>query len=174
MTMAFLRRKNRRHLIPLHRDNARSNDWLVMLEANTIVAPHREALRVACATRERKIVTRLRSFKPQLFLRVEGYDPRIHVLLFCPQLYHYDKDGRLVPMRGDEIGTFLARALDDKTALRRPWYDPRQSLPAGPLVAETMLDDYDTLLVESPPTQPLLSAPIAEEADAGVTMERAA
>jgi hypothetical protein len=174
MTMAFLRRKDRRHLIPLHRDNARSDDWLIVLEANTIVGPAQGALRVACATRERNIVTRLRSFKPQLFLRVEGYDPRIHVLLFCPQLYHYDKAGKLVPMRGDEIGTFLARALDDKTAVRRPWYGPRESLPGGPVVAETMLDDYDTLLVESPPTQPLLSAPVAEAPNAGTITEQAA
>jgi hypothetical protein len=114
--MAFFRRKNRRHLIPVHRDNARSDDWLVILEANTIVSPHREALRVACATRERNLVTRL----------------------------------------------------------RRPWYDPRRSLPGRPLVAETMLDDYDTLLVESPPAQPLLSAPVGEEADSGLTVERAA
>jgi hypothetical protein len=172
--MAFLRRKGRRHLIPLHRDNARSDDWLIVLEANTIVGRAREALRVACAARERNIVTRLRSFKPQLFLRVEGYDPRIHVLFFCPQLYHYDKAGTLVPMRGDEIGTFMARALDDKTANRRPWYGPWQSLPGGPVVAEPMLDEYDTLLVESPPTQPLLSAPVAEVTNAGTTTQRAA
>ena len=41
--MAFFRRKKRRHLIPLHRDNARSDDWLLILEANTIVARDREA-----------------------------------------------------------------------------------------------------------------------------------
>jgi hypothetical protein len=52
--------------------------------------------------------------------------------------------------------------------------DPGQSLSGRPLVAETMLDDYDTLLVESPPTQPLLSAPVAEAVNAGTTMERAA
>jgi hypothetical protein len=172
--MAFFRRKKRRHLIPLHRDNARSDDWLLILEANTIVAPHREALRVACATRERKIVTRFRSFKPQQFLLVEGYDPRIHVLFFCPQLYRYDNDGTLVPMRSDEIGRFVARALDDKTALRRPWYDPRRSLSGRPLLAETMLDDYDTLLVESPPTQPLQSAPNGEAAHAGARTEQPA
>lgn len=164
--MAFLRRKNRRHLVPLHRDNARGDDWLIVLEANTIVGRAREVLRVACATRERDIVMRLRSFRPQLFLRVEGYDPRIHVLFFCPQLYHYDNVGRLVPMRGDEIGTFMARALDDKTANRRPWYGPGKSLPGGPVVAETMLDEYDTLLVEGPPPQPLLSAPVAEATNA--------
>jgi len=174
MTMAFLRRKSRRHLIPLHRDNARSEDWLIVLEANTIVGSAREALRVACATRERKIVTRFNSFKRHLFLRVDDYDPRIHVLFFCPQLYRYDTDGTLVPMRGDEIGRFVARALDDKTAVRNPWYDPRRSLPARPIVAEAMLDDYDTLLVESPPTQPLLTAPVADETYANAQTEQAA
>jgi len=172
--MAILRRNKRRHLIPLHRDNARTDDWLILLEANTIVGSGREALRVACATRERNIVTRLRSFKRELFLLVEGYDPRIHVLFFCPQLYHYGQDGTLVPLRSDEIGRFVARALDDKTAIRRPWYQPRESLAAAPLVAETMLDDYDTLLVASPPTQPLLSPPIGEATDAGAKTEQAA
>jgi len=165
--MTFFRRNSRRHLIPLHRDNAGGQDWLVILEANTIVGPDREALRVACATRERKIVKKLRSFRQQLFLLLEDYDPRIHVLFFCPQLYQYDKDGALVPLRSDEIGRFVARALDDKTAVRRPWYNPMQSLPRKSLVAEPMLDDYDTLLVESPATQPLLSAPVVETANAG-------
>jgi len=164
--MAFFRRKKRRHLIPLHRDNARNDDWLLILEANTIVGPDRQALRVACATRERKIVTRLRSFRPQPFLMLEEYDPRIHVLFFCPQLYQYDKDGALVPLRSDEIGKFVARALDDKTAARRPWYNLMQALPGRPLVAEPMLEEYDTLLVESPPTQPLLSAPVGKAANA--------
>jgi hypothetical protein len=158
--MAFFRRKNRRHLIPLHPDNVRNEDWLVILEANTIVGPGREPLRVACAMRECRIVTRLRSFKWRLFLLLEHYDPRIHVLFFCPQLYQYDKDGALVPLRSDEIGKFVARALDDKTAVRRPWYNPMETLPSRPLVAEPMLEEYDTLLVESPPTQPMLSPPV--------------
>jgi len=164
--MAIFRRKSRRHLVPLHRDNAMNADWLVVLEANTIVGREREKLRVACATRERKIVTRLRSFKLQLFLLVEGYDPRIHVLFFCPQLYQYDRGGALVPLRGDEIGSFIARALDDKTAARRPWYPPAETRVGRPLVLDAMVDDYDTLLVESPPTQPLLGPPVADPADA--------
>jgi hypothetical protein len=172
--MAFLRRNKRRHLIPLHRDNARNDDWLIVLESNTIVGPGREALRVACATRERKVVTRFKSFRRELFLLVEGYDPRIHVLLFCPQLYQYDQGGALVPLRSDEIGRFIARALDDKTAIRRPWYHPRASLAATPALAECLVDDYDTLLVASPPTQPLLSAPLEQATHAGTSMEEAA
>ena len=171
--MAFFRHKTRRHLIPLHRDNAANEDWVVILEANTIVGPDREPLRVAHATRERKVVKRLRSFKLQLFLLLEHYDPRIHVLFFCPQLYQYD-DGALVPLRSDEIGRFVARALDDKTAVRRPWYDPIESFPGRPPVAEAMLDDYDTLLVESPATQPLLPAPIEKAANAGAKTEQPA
>jgi hypothetical protein len=165
--MTFFRRKSRRHLIPLHRDNVGNEDWLVILEANTIVGADREPLRVACATRERKIVKKLKSFKLQLFLLLEDYDPRVHVLFFCPQLYQYDKDGALVPLRSDEIGRFVARSLDDKTAVRRPWYNPMESLPVRPLIAEPMLDEYDTLMVESPPTQPLLSAPAGDAMNAG-------
>jgi hypothetical protein len=36
----------------------------------------------------------------------------------------------------------------------------------------TMVDDYDTLLVESPPTQLLLSAPIGEAANVGAKTEQ--
>lgn len=165
--MTFFRRRGRRHLIPLHHDNVDNDDWIVILEANTIVRPDREALRVACATRKRKIVKKLRSFKLQPFLLLEDYDPRIHVLFFCPQLYQYDKDGALVPLRSDEIGRFVARALDNKTAVRRPWYNPTEPPPGGPLVAEPMLNEYDTLMVEGPAPQPLLSPPVGEAMNAG-------
>jgi hypothetical protein len=35
--------------VPLHRDNARSGDWIIMLEANTAIGPSRESFRVASA-----------------------------------------------------------------------------------------------------------------------------
>jgi hypothetical protein len=122
--MSIVPWRNRHHLIPLHRDNARKKDWLIMLEANTIVGPARESFRVSWATQERRIVRPLTSLWPQLFLVVEGYDSRIHVLFFCSQLYKYDQDGTLVPMRGEEIGNFIAQAIADKASRRRPWYDP--------------------------------------------------
>ena len=151
--------RNRRHLVPLHRDNARSKDWIILLEANTIVGPAQRSFRVAWATQERQVVRPLTSLWPQLYLVVEGYDPRIHVLFFCPQLYKYDRDGALVPLRGEEIGDFIAHAIADKAAQRRPWYDPMEAVPNRPLVAATMLDEFDTLLVEAPALAPLLPAP---------------
>jgi hypothetical protein len=156
--------RNRRHLVPLHRDNARNKDWIILLEANTIVGAARESFRVAWATQERRVVRPLTSLWPQLFLVVEGYDPRIHVLFFCPQLYKYGGDGALVPLRGEEIGHFIAAAIADKAAKRRPWYDPMEAVPNRPLVAATMLEEFDTLLVESPALAPLLPAPLQSRA----------
>jgi hypothetical protein len=98
------------NLIPINPDNVVSNDWIILLEANTIVDSSGE-LRVARTTKERKIVKRFRSFRLRPFLVVDGYDPRIHTLYFCPQLYKHDEHGRLVPLEGDEIGRLLAKAL---------------------------------------------------------------
>jgi hypothetical protein len=91
--MWFSRKYNSHHLVPVHRDNAGNRDWTILLEANTIVGPSQARFRVACATQERKIVRRLMSCKFQLFLTIRGFDPRIHVLFFCPQLYKHDEDG---------------------------------------------------------------------------------
>jgi hypothetical protein len=49
-----------------------------------------------------------------------------------------------------------------------------ESLPRRRLVAEPMLDDYDTLLVESPPSQPLLSPPVREATNAEAKMAQPA
>jgi hypothetical protein len=157
--MSIFSRHNRRHLVPLHRDNARSKDWIVLLEANTIVGPSQESFRVARTTQERRIVRPLRSFR-RLFLVVEGYDPRIHVLFFCPQLYKYDQDRTLVPMPGDEIANFIAQAIADKAGRRRPWYDPMDAIPNNPLIEAAMLDEFDTLVAEAPALVPLLPAPL--------------
>src|SRR3954447_27007181 len=96
--------RQRGTLVPVHADNAKTKDWLVLLEAATIVGQQREKLRVALTTQERKLVKKRRIFgKPQCFLVIEGYDPRIHALYFCPQLYK-NEDGTLVPLTGPEIG----------------------------------------------------------------------
>jgi hypothetical protein len=47
-----------RHLIPISPDNAASNDWVILLEAGTIVGPSPDRLRVAKSTLEKKIVKR--------------------------------------------------------------------------------------------------------------------
>ena len=75
------------HLIPVNPDNAVSKDWVILLEAGTIVGPSPDKLRVARSTLEKKIVKRYGLLlKAKHFLNVEGYDPRIHAVYFCPQL----------------------------------------------------------------------------------------
>ena len=44
------------HLIPINPVNAGNKDWLVVIEAGTIVGPSTERLRVARSTQERKVV----------------------------------------------------------------------------------------------------------------------
>jgi hypothetical protein len=63
-------------------------DWVILLEASTIVGHTSDKLRVALTTQERKLVKKRKLFgKTEYFLVVDGYDPRIHALYFCPQLY---------------------------------------------------------------------------------------
>jgi hypothetical protein len=86
--MSIFKRKSQGTLVPIHPDNAKTKDWVVLLEAATIVGESHDKLRVALTTQERKLVRKKKLFqKPQYFLVVDGYDPRIHALYFCPQLY---------------------------------------------------------------------------------------
>src|ERR1700738_1441521 len=48
--MGVFRRKVPAHYIPVHPDNIGKNDWIILLEAGTIVCPSAEKLRVARAT----------------------------------------------------------------------------------------------------------------------------
>jgi hypothetical protein len=68
--MSILRRKVPNHYIPIHRDNINKNDWIILVEAATIVgrSAENEKLRVAQATLERKIVK-----KYNLLLRAAHY-----------------------------------------------------------------------------------------------------
>jgi hypothetical protein len=148
--MGVFRNKAPSHLIPIDADNAASKDWVILLEAGTIVGPSPERLRVARSTLEKKIVRR---YEPLLnvkhFLEVEGYDPRIHAVYFCPQLYKYDPDKKLVPLQGDEIGKLIAQALASGVKERRPWYEPSEKLPNQPII-NTPADEFDTLVVDMP------------------------
>ena len=49
--MSILRRKVPNHYIPIHRDNINKNDWIILVEAATIVgrSAENEKLRVAQA-----------------------------------------------------------------------------------------------------------------------------
>ena len=84
------------------------------------------------------------------FIAVEGFNPRIHALYFCPQLFRYDDGDRLVPLEGEEIGQLIARAVEAGAAERRPWYEPTDKLPQEPLIKSAMLGEFDTLVVELP------------------------
>ena len=144
----------------------RIDDWIILLEANTIVDSSGE-LRVARTTQKRKIVWRFRSFRRRPFLVIDGYDPRIHTLYFCPQLYKHDEHGRLVPLEGEEIGRLLAKALEGKVKLRLPWYDPSHKLPADPIIAGDLNKEFDTLVIDEAPDRPRLVASTGSEGAAG-------
>jgi hypothetical protein len=84
--MGVFNRKAPRHYVPIHPDNVESKDWIVLLEVGTLVGRSIDMLRVAITTLERKIVTKYDVFlRKKYFLVVEGYDPRIHALFFCPR-----------------------------------------------------------------------------------------
>jgi hypothetical protein len=147
--MGIFKRKVPRHYIPIHPDNITTKDWIVLLEAGTIVGRSAEKLRVATATLERKIVTKYNIFlQKKHFLVLEGYDPRIHALYFCPQLYKLDSDNRPVALDGEEIGKLLAQSVRDGVVERQPWYEPAETLPPEPIIATTMKTAFDSLIVE--------------------------
>ena len=56
--MDVFRKRAPSNLIPISPDNATSKDWVVLLEAGTIVGPSPLKLRVALSTLEKKVVKR--------------------------------------------------------------------------------------------------------------------
>jgi hypothetical protein len=71
--MGFLRRKVPTHYIPIHPQNVSNKDWIILLEAGTIVGPSAEKLRVAQATLEKRVVKRYNIFlRPQHYLVLDG------------------------------------------------------------------------------------------------------
>jgi hypothetical protein len=137
-------------LVPVHEDNANSKDWLVLLEASTIVGHERDKLRVALTTQDRKLVKKRRLFrKADYFLVLDGYDPRIHALYFCPQLYKRE-DGNLVPLGGPEIGQLMAQALERGAIEKAPWYEPTDGLPKEPIIKAGPGMEFDSLVVDAP------------------------
>jgi len=147
--MGLIRRKVPSHLIRIHPHNVTSKDWIILLEAGTIIGPSPERLRVARATQERKIAKRYDVWlRAEHFLVVEGYDPRIHAVYFCPQLYKYDSEKKLVPLQGDEIGRLIANALENGIVDRRPWYGPAEKLPDQPIISVPLQTEYDSLVVD--------------------------
>ena len=149
--MSIFRTTVPRHQIQIHADNVKNKDWIILLEAGTIVGPSPERIRVARATLERKVVIKRDVFlRARHFLVVEDYDPRIHAVYFCPQLYRQNDDRKLVPLHGEEIGLLIAHALEKGTKESPPWYDPAEKLPEAPVIHATMETELDSLVVEMP------------------------
>ena len=149
--MGIFNRTVPRHYIPIHPDNIATKDWIVLLEAGTIVGRSAEKLRVATATLERKIVTKYNIFlKKKHFLVLEGYDPRIHALYFCPQLYRLDSDNKPVALNGEEIGKLLAQSVRDGVVEKKPWYEPSDTVPQEPIIATSTKTNFDSLVVDEP------------------------
>jgi hypothetical protein len=149
--MGLFRTRAPSHLIPVNSQNAASSDWVILLEAGTIIGPSPERLRVARSTLERKIVKKYKFMgKAKHFLVLEGYDPRIHAVFFCPQLYKYDSEKKLVPLEGDEIGRLIAHAVEGGITERRAWYAPSQTLPDRPIIDAQMNLEFDTVVVDIP------------------------
>ena len=147
----FGSRKIPHYLVPVHPDNVTSKDWVILLEAGTIVGPSNEKIRIARTMQERNVVKKYDLFGGvQHYLVVDDYDPRIHALYFCPQLYKHDNDRKLVPLEGEEIGRLIANALESGIKERRPWYEPSEKLPGQPAITTPLLDEYDTHVVEMP------------------------
>jgi hypothetical protein len=157
--MGIFRRKLPAHYIPIHRDNIGKKDWIILLEAGTIVGPAQAKLRVALATTHKKVVRKYNIFlRARHFLMLDGYDPRIHALYFCPQLYRHDSDNKLVPLEGEEIGNLLANSLQDGVVEKKPWYEPAEKLPDEPVISKPLKPDFDTVVADSPPPPRLQAA----------------
>ena len=145
--MGVFRRKVPSHYILIHPDNITKNDWIIVLEAGTIIGPSTERLRVARATLDKKVVKKYNIFlRVKHYLVLEGYDPRIHALYFCPQLYKFNSDSKLVALEGEEIGQIVAQAVQGGVVERRPWYEPSDKLPNEPVITATMQTEFDTVV----------------------------
>ena len=84
---------------------------------------------------------------------LDGYDPRIHALYFCPQLYKFDSESKLVPLEGEEIGKMVARAVQGGVVEKRPWYSPLEKTPQQPIITASTPTEFDTLVVNEPPAR---------------------
>jgi hypothetical protein len=139
------------HLIAIDSANTSNKDWLIVIEAGTIVGPSTDRIRVARSTQERKVVRRYDFFlRAKHYLVVDGYNPRIHAVYLCPQLYKHDANQKLVPLQGEEMGQLIAHALSNRVAQRRPWYEPSEKLPEEPIIGAQALTEFDTVVVEMP------------------------
>jgi hypothetical protein len=102
--MDIVRRKVPIHYIPIHDDNVGKKNWVILLEAGTIVGRSSEMLQVAKVTKEKTIVTKYDIvLRKHHYLVMEEYDPQFHILYFCPQLYKSDSEGSTLVRRHNPI-----------------------------------------------------------------------
>src|SRR6516162_5326667 len=135
--MGIFRRKMPHYYIPIHPDNIGTNNWIILLEAGTIVGSKAEKLRVAKTTLEKRIKKKYNILlRKKHFLVLNGYDPRIHAVYFCPQLYKYDSKNALVPLAGEEIGQLVAQSVLAGVVEKQPWYEALDELPSKPILDE--------------------------------------
>jgi hypothetical protein len=145
----FVGRRLPKHRVAVHPDNVLNKDWIILLEAGTIIGPSPQRFRVASATQERKVKKKRRLFaRPSYFLVLEEYNPRVHAVYFCPQLYRYDPNEKLIALTGDEIGSYVAQAIESAVTERQPWYEPSEQLPKEPVIKGPMMKELDTVVVE--------------------------
>ena len=149
--MGIFKRSVPQNYVPIHEDNIASKDWIVLLEAGTIIGSPNEKLRVAKATTERKIAKKYNIFlQRQCFLVLDEYDPRIHALYFCPQLYKRDAEGKLIALDGQEMGELLVQQLQKGVVQRTPWYEPADEIPTQPTISGKLDTNFETMVVEVP------------------------
>jgi hypothetical protein len=175
--VSFFGKKPSSDLVPIHPDNSNSKDWAILLEAGTIVGPSQQRIRVARWMQDKKVVKKYDMFlRTRYFIVIEGYNPRIHALYFCPQLFRQEAD-KFIPLEGEEIGQLIARAVEASAIERRPWYGPTDELPHEPLINRDMLGEFDTLVVELPAkrealpamNRPLLGRSSSEQTEAQIS-----
>ena len=153
--MGFFRKNLSNDLVPIDPGNISNQDWVILLEAGTITGPSPQRIRVARWMQEKKIVKKHDMFlRTKYFIVVEGYNPRVHALYFCPQLFRHDS-GKLVPLEGEDIGRLIGHAVEASATERRPWYEPTEKLPQEPPINSAMLREFDTLVVEMPARESL-------------------
>jgi hypothetical protein len=100
---------------------------------------------------DKTIVTKYNIFlRKTHYLVLEGYDPRIHALYSCPQLYRYNSDKQLAALEGEEIGKLLAQSVKDGVIKKLPWYEPSNNSPPEPVISPTTKTDFDTMIVSEP------------------------
>ena len=136
--MGLFRKKTLNHLIPIHPDNVGNKDWVILLETGTIVGPARHRIRVARCMQEKNIFRKSNMlWRCEHFIVIEGYNPRIHAVYLCPQLFRYESD-KFVPLDVEEIAELIARSVETGAVERCPWYDPMERLPPEPSIHTAM------------------------------------